>query len=111
MAPQLGYPDCGSGRYSQQLSYKDWFIINCGQRCQLNFFEQLPIVLICTVISGMQYPLYTFYAQVLYCIARLMYGFGYMTSPKARVPGALLCDVALLGLIVMAYRVVYNLII
>ena len=38
-APEFGYPDCGSGRYSQELSYKDWFYLNCSQRAQLNFLE------------------------------------------------------------------------
>ena len=37
--PDLGYPDCGSGWYSKQLSYKDWFKMNCAQRCQMNFLE------------------------------------------------------------------------
>ena len=108
--PQMGYPDCGSGWYSKQLPYKDWFMINCGQRCQLNFLEQMPIVLLCSVIGGLSYSDWVLYLDITYCVARVMYGFGYMSSPKMRVPGALLQDLALLGLIGVAYSSAYNLI-
>ncbi len=26
----LGYPDTGNGRYSKELSYKDWYVFNCA---------------------------------------------------------------------------------
>ena len=29
-APDMGYPDCGTGYYSKKLPYADWFKINCG---------------------------------------------------------------------------------
>ena len=109
-APQLGYPDTGSGRYSEQLSYKDWFIMNCGQRCQLNFLEQLPIILLCSVVAGMQDAQTTFYMQVAYAVARVIYAWGYMKSPKMRVPGAIIQDLALLGLLVNSYRAAYSLV-
>ena len=31
-APEFGYPDCGTGRYSLKLSYKDWCTMAVGQR-------------------------------------------------------------------------------
>jgi hypothetical protein len=34
--PKLGYPDMGSGRYAQELSYKDWYDLNNAQRAHLN---------------------------------------------------------------------------
>ena len=110
MAPQLGYPDCGSGWYSKELSYKDWFTMNCGQRCQLNFLEQLPIIMITSLLAGIHQARITFYIEIFYCIARLMYGFGYMKSPKARVPGAIMQDLALVALIGLAYKEVYDMI-
>ena len=89
-APELGYPDCGSGWYSRDLPYEEWFKLNCGQRCQINFLEQLPIVLVSCLVSGISYPKWTFGLCVVYCIARMMYNIGYMSHPKRRVPGALL---------------------
>ena len=99
----MGYPDCGSGWYSKELSYKDWYILNCGQRCQLNFLEQLPIIMVSALISGIGYPKETFYLCLTYCIARLMYSFGYMQSPKMREPGAILQDLVLFGFLGLAY--------
>ena len=107
-APEYGYPDCGSGWYSKQLPYADWFKINCGQRVQLNFLEQLPIVMVAVVVAGIQYRFATFVTCVVYSVARLMYGFGYMQSPKGRTAGAILQDVALLALIGMAYHSAYT---
>ena len=45
---------------------------------------------------------------MVYSIARLMYGYGYMRSPKGRVAGALLQDVALLGMIYLGYASAYR---
>jgi hypothetical protein len=28
--PKMGYPDMGSGYYSKQLPYKDWYEFNCA---------------------------------------------------------------------------------
>ena len=108
-APQFGYPDCGSGVYSQKLPYADWFKINCGQRVQLNFLEQLPIIMITILVAGLKYKFYTFVLSVTYCVARLMYGFGYMIAPSKRVAGALLQDVVMLGLIGLAYHSAWTL--
>ena len=32
-APEMGYPDTGSGWYSKKLSYLAWYKMNNGQRC------------------------------------------------------------------------------
>jgi hypothetical protein len=34
-----GYPDSGSGFYSKNLSYEDWYRLNNGQRAHMNFVE------------------------------------------------------------------------
>ena len=102
--PSLGYPDCGQGWYSRKLSYKDWFIMNCAQRCQHNFLEQLPIVIISSLISGIKYPDYTLYLDLAYCFARIAYSYGYMKhGPKGRAVGAVSQSLVLLALILMAY--------
>ena len=105
----MGYPDCGSGWFSRSLPYEDWFKMNCGQRCQLNFLEQLPIVIVGALISGIEYPLWTFYLCVGYSIARVMYNIGYMRHPKGRVVGAILQDLAVLGFIGLGYSSAYKL--
>uniref|UniRef100_A0A7S3CPA3 Microsomal glutathione S-transferase 3 n=1 Tax=Strombidium rassoulzadegani TaxID=1082188 RepID=A0A7S3CPA3_9SPIT len=108
-APSFGYPDCGSGWYSKSLSYADWYKMNCAQRCQLNFLEQLPIVLVGALVAGIEYRTWTFVICVVYSVARLMYGFGYMHSPKGRVPGAILQDIAVLGFLGLGFSSAYKL--
>ena len=84
--------------------------MNCGQRCQLNFLEQLPIIIISSLLAGINHAQITFYIEIGYCVARIMYGFGYMMSPKARVPGAIMQDLALVALVGLAYKEVYSMI-
>ena len=103
--PDAGYPDCGSGWYSKQLPYGDWFRMNCAQRCQLNYLEQLPVLLAAILIMGIEFPLYTLILSILYCLARLMYSVGYMKAPKGRVVGAISQDLILLIMICGAYKV------
>ena len=105
---ELGFPDTGSGRYSEKLSYKDWFEFNCGQRCQLNFLEQLPIIIVASLISGIKYRSLTGSLLVVYAVARLAYSIGYMKGPIWRVPGAVLQDIVVVALIGLAYKSCYD---
>ena len=75
---------------------------------QLNFLEQLPVIMVGIVVAGIKYRFATFVTSIVYCVARLMYGFGYMVSPKSRTAGAILQDVALLALMGMAYHSAYT---
>ena len=59
--------------------------------------------------SGYKYKIQTFATCVIYSIARLLYGFGYMKSPKGRVVGAILQDVAVVAFVVMGYMSAYDL--
>ena len=47
-----GYPDCGSGIYSQKLSYKAWFDFNCAQRAQGHFLEYLNYYMVAITIGA-----------------------------------------------------------
>ena len=74
----------------------------------MNFLEQMPIIIISILVAGIKFKFATFVTSVVYCVARLMYGFGYMTSPKGRVAGAILQDLAVLALVGMAYYSGWN---
>ena len=74
----------------------------------MNFLEQLPIVMVGILVAGIKHRFLTFVTSIVYCIARLMYGFGYMQSPKGRTAGAILQDIAVLFLVGMAYHSGYT---
>ena len=55
-APQFGYPDTGCGYYGKRLPYADWLKMNNGQRCQINFLEQITFALVSGWIASLSYP-------------------------------------------------------
>ena len=101
-APKGGYPDMGNGRYSERLSYEQWFHFNNAQRVHYNFLEQLPVVIVCSAIGGLFYPIYSALATGVFLVGRILYSLGYyFGGPKARIPGGILGtigDVMLIGL-------------
>ena len=100
----LGYPDTGNGRYSKALPYKDWYEFNCAQRCHMNYIEGFALILVGTLISGIQYPLITFATQIVYIIGRQLYSDGYMKGADYRITGAGLYQVANLVAIVLSVK-------
>ena len=69
----FGFPDCGSGRFAQKLSYEAWVKFNNNQRVHQNLVEQLPIMLTILLISGLILPKITMYVAFLNVGARLIY--------------------------------------
>ncbi len=51
--PDMALPDMGNGRFSQELSYKNWFDINNAQRVHLNFVELLPVIIVLIKITSL----------------------------------------------------------
>ena len=96
-APQQGYPDNGNGRYASKLSYGDWYRMNNGQRCQVNFLEHITFVLVSGLIAGLCYPNATIGILSAVFVGRLLFSIGYTKcGPSARVPGALTMDLGIL---------------
>jgi len=87
--PRGGYPDMGTGRYSQLLSYKDWLDLNNAQRVHLNFNEQIGVIIPFTLIAGLKYPRAAAYLGLGYFVSRIIYGVGYTRKPDARLFGYL----------------------
>ena len=57
--PAGGFPDCGEGRFSEKLSYRDWIIFNQTHRVHANFVEGLPAILTIILSSGFLLPALT----------------------------------------------------
>jgi uncharacterized membrane protein YecN with MAPEG domain len=88
--PPIGFPDMGSGYFSKQLSYGDWYKFNNAQRVHYNFLEALPFVLVLLFIAGLKQPLAALILGCIYFTCRLIYAIGYVKGgPNMRVAGVL----------------------
>lgn len=104
--PKFGYPDAGCGRYGKALPYGDWYDMNNGQRAQINFLEQITFIIGISLIAALQQDC-TWYAMgflAAYSIGRFIFSMGYTAlGPNARVPGAILMDLAILGQLILSF--------
>lgn len=80
--------------------------MNNGQRAQINFLEQITFIIGLSLIAAFQ-PDCTWYALgflTAYSIGRFLFSLGYTSAgPNARVPGAILMDLAILGQLILAF--------
>ncbi len=87
----MGFPDAGSGRYADKLSYKDWISFNNVMRVHLNIVEQLPFLIPFIMIGGLILPKLVMYLAWLGVFSRAAYVIGYVTKgANARLFGAAL---------------------
>ncbi|CDW77567.1 UNKNOWN [Stylonychia lemnae] len=86
----VGFPDTGSGRYCEQMSYKNWIDFNNAFRCHLNFVEQLPIMMVIIYLAALKQPLAALILSSMYFICKILYTIGYvLKGPNLRQIGAL----------------------
>jgi uncharacterized membrane protein YecN with MAPEG domain len=99
----IGFPDTGNARYSEKLSYKEWYTFACAQRAHMNYVESIGIIIPLILIAGIAMPEIGALVGFGYFAGRLIYAIGYRTNgPKGRIIGATILDITLLGLIVLA---------
>ena len=109
--PDMGYPDTGNGWYSQKLPYADWFLFNCVQRIHINFLEGFTLVVLVSLVGGIQYPVYAFYGQLIYILGRALYShFYYMRGHDAILIGSLLMHSGLLANLTLAVKSCLNMV-
>ena len=83
-----GYPDPGTGRYAEQLTYEQWYLFTLDQRTHKNYLEFVTIFCYCILVVGIVAPITALILGCLWLIFRLVYTCGYLGSPKGRTPGA-----------------------
>ena len=54
----------------------------------MNYIEGFALIVLGTLISGIQYPLITFATQIVYIVGRQLYSEGYMKGADYRITGA-----------------------
>lgn len=82
--PKQGYPDCGSGIYSQKLTYKDWLQFNEDQRAHKAFLEQVTIAVFCVFVSGLIRHEFAIGFGICYLLNRVACTFSHRVYPNAR---------------------------
>ncbi len=99
--PRGGYPDMGSGRYAERLSYKEWYNFNVAQRIHYHFLESVTSVVTWILIAGVRFPIQAISFGAGFSFARLLFHIGYhLKGPSGRTAGfilQLLCSVVLFG--------------
>ena len=77
----------------------------------MNFVEMIASSLLFLLIGGLHCPLCASGFGVLMIISRIFYAVGYVKKgPKGRLVGALLNDIALLGLFILGVMAAWSLI-
>ncbi len=94
----------GGGRYTQKLSYKEWYEFSSAQRAHYNFVEWIASTLVLILISGVYFPIPAASLGLAVFIARLLYAIGYAVGgPNGRLIGVLINDLAILGVFVLGF--------
>ena len=93
--PKGGYPDVGSGRYSEKLAYKDWFLFNVGQRIHYHYLESVTSVVLWLLIAGLKHPWVAVAFGGAYIVGRIVFHIGYsIKGPKGRMAGFIMSMIA-----------------
>jgi glutathione S-transferase len=85
------------------LSYKEWYEFNSAQRAHYNFVEWIASTLLLVLVSGIYFPIPAAVLGLTIFIARIIYSVGYVIDgPKGRFIGALINNLAILGVFVLS---------
>ena len=104
VVPKGGYPDMGSGRFSEKLSYKQWYEFNVAQRIHYHYLESITSVICWLLIAGLVYPEVSIAFGGGYFLGRVLFHMGYaMKGPQGRGIGFALQFLCSLGLMIVAF--------
>jgi len=107
--PKNGYPDTGSGKFSEKISFQDWIEFNNAQRIHMNYLEGLTLIILLELVLGLVYPRLTIALGIVYLIGREVYAIGYSAKgPQGRIFGAIIFDVVLLILFPLTLYTTYS---
>ena len=97
-----GYPDSGSGFYSRNLNYEQWYKMNNGQRAHLNYIEWIATNITFHVVGGLYFPVVSSVLGALMVLSRFVYAWGYVSGgPSSRIGGAVINDLITLVQLVL----------
>jgi len=80
----IPYPQTFAEKAEMQAS-KEALIFNCAQRAHYNTVENVPIIVICTLVTALRHPIYAASACGLFTVGRILYTIGYLSGePRNR---------------------------
>ena len=83
---KYGYPDMGSGRYSRELSYGDWYRFNVAQWVHNNNVEHLAYSISGMMLLGLFYPWFATFLGGVVFVGRWFYYYGYIIEgPNSQI--------------------------
>merc|ERR1740130_1699646 len=93
-------------------SNKDAHMFNCVQRAHKNTLEELNIVQILILVNGIFFPRVAASLGGAYCVARLIYSYGYTTGKEDFwLFGGIISNSAETPLVIMCFVTGYNILI
>ena len=92
----------GNGRYTIDWTYDQWMHFNNMQRVHYNYLEHYTAVVVFIIVSIFYHPLAAAILGFIYALGRLFYAIGYAKSPNLRGLGALVLDLAFVGLFILS---------
>lgn len=107
---RIPYPQAYADKAEQESS-NEAKVFNCMQRSHQNTLENVPVVVLTTLISGFSYPIPAAVACGLWTVTRIMYTLRYGTGePKKRALPVRLSFFIQTGLSILSGKVIFDLI-
>jgi len=105
---KIEYPRAYAEKAEQDASLEAK-VFNCVQRAHQNTLENVPVAFVTTLLTTIYHPKYAAILSGTWSLSRVIYTLGYATgNPKNRMAGAILGDIALIGLFIGAGTTAYN---
>jgi glutathione S-transferase len=107
---RIAYPQAYADKAEQESS-NEAKVFNCMQRAHQNTLENVPVIVLMTLISGFRYPIAAAAACGLWTVTRIMYTLRYGTGePKKRALPVRLSFFVQTTLSILSGKVVFDLI-
>jgi len=109
-AARVAYPQAYAEKAEQESS-KEAMVFNCTQRAHQNTLENVPVVILTTLIGGLRYPIPAAVACGFWSFTRIIYTLRYGTGePKKRALVFRFNFIAQLVLTALSGKVAFDLI-
>lgn len=94
------------------VGHKHEVAFNCVQRAHQQTLESFSYVMLLTAVNGLVYPLTAAGCGAVYCVGKVIYGYGYATGgPEGRQIGGAISHLGDFPLVIMSLKIAYDMIV